>query len=117
MAPIKKTNSYSKHYHPEENSGICVVKREGESADNLIRRFRRKFSKSGMVKELRDRMFYEKPSDKKRRKKMQCIRNIEREQEKIQEMQERYERIKRKKRKIQSKARRKENQYDSSNSR
>jgi small subunit ribosomal protein S21 len=114
---INRKSSYHKHYHPEENSGICVVRRKGESSEDLIKRFRRKFSKSGIVKELRDKMYYEKPSDKKRRKRMQSIRNIQREQQKLEEMQERQEKIKRKKQKMYSKKRRKENRNDSSSSR
>ena len=49
----------------------------------MIKRFRKKYSKSGVAKEVRDRMFFEKPSDKKRRKKVQSIRMIKREEEKV----------------------------------
>lgn len=71
-----------KNYYPEENIGICVVRRKGESDEDLLKRFRKKYSKSGIARELKERMFYEKPSDKKRRKRMQSIRNIKREEEK-----------------------------------
>ena len=70
-----------KHYYPQENNGICVVRRKGESDEELLKRFRKKYSKSGIARELKERMFYEKPSDKRRRKKNQCIRNIQREEE------------------------------------
>jgi len=73
-------------YYPEEHSGICVVKRPDESVEDLIKRFRKKFSKSGLVKELKERAYYEKPSVKKRRKRMQSIRLIEREQSKMDKM-------------------------------
>lgn len=84
--------SYHKHYHAEEHAGICVVRRKGESDDDLLKRFRKKFSKSGISKELRDRMYYEKPSDKRRRKKLQSIRAMKREEEKLQELQEKLQR-------------------------
>ena len=74
--------SYHKHYHPGERSGICVIRRKNESSEDLIKRFRKKFSKSGVAKEIRERMYHEKPSDKKRRKKVQSIRTLKREEEK-----------------------------------
>ena len=113
-----KQTSYHQHYHPEEHKDICVVRRKGETADELLKRFRKKYSKSGLAKELRDRMYYEKPSDKKRRKKMQSIRNYKREQEKMEEMQERYEKFKQKKARLRAKKQRKEmKRNDSSSSR
>lgn len=101
-------NTYQKHYYPDEHSGICVVRRKGESDEDLLKRFRKKYSKSGLAKELRDRMYYEKPSQKRRRKKMQSIRLIQREAQKMEEMQERYEKIKAKRAKQNSKRKRKE---------
>lgn len=83
-------------YFPEEKSGICVVKREGEHDDDLIKRFRKKFSKSGLAKELRERMYFEKPSDKKRRRKAQCIRNIHKEEEKLRLLKEKAKKAKQK---------------------
>lgn len=120
VGPIKnkKTASYQKHYHPAEQAGICVVRRKGETDDELLKRFRKRYSKSGLSKELRDRMYYEKPCDKRRRKKMQSIRLVQREQKKMEEMKERYEKFKQKRARIASKKKRKEyNQNDTSRSR
>jgi small subunit ribosomal protein S21 len=90
--------SKQRNYFPEERSGICVRQRDGESDDSLIKRFRKKYSKSGMAKELRERMYFEKPSDKKRRKLSQQIRAIKKEEEKQQKIKEKAkkEKIKRK---------------------
>ena len=74
---------YYKHYYSSEKTGICVVKRKGETNEDLIKRFKKKFSKSGISKELKERMYFEKPSNKKRRKKAQSIRALEREEKKI----------------------------------
>ena len=104
----KKTTSYHKHFHPDEKTGICVVRRKGESDDELLKRFRKKYSKSGLAKELRDRMYYEKPSNKRRRKKMQSIRLIQREAKKMEEMQERYDKFKMKKARLRAKKNRKD---------
>ena len=78
-----------KHFYPAEHSGICVVRRNGEADEDLIKRFRKKYSKSGISRELRERMYFEKPSDKKRRKKAQSIRLKQKEDEKLKEMRER----------------------------
>jgi small subunit ribosomal protein S21 len=109
-----KQSSYNKYYHPDERSGICVVRRNGESFEELLKRFRKKFSKSGLSKELRDRMYYEKPSDKRRRKKMQSIRLIEREAEKQALAEAKFEKYKRKQK---LKGRKENKKHDSSSRR
>lgn len=107
--------SYHRHFHSQEHTGICVVRRKGESNDELLKRFRKKFSKSGVSKELRDRMYFEKPSDKRRRKKLQSIRAIKREEEKMKLLQEKMKRKRLKGRKKQTK--KKGRQYDQGNRR
>lgn len=102
--------SYQKYYQPDERSGICVIKRKGESEEELLKRFRKKYTKSGIAKELRDRMYFEKPSAKKKRKRMQSIRMLQREQEKIEEQQMKYEKSKNKQKKFRD---RKDGDYDS----
>jgi small subunit ribosomal protein S21 len=59
-------------YNRQEKGGICVVKRKNESDEDFLRRFRKKFSKSGIMKEYKQKMYFEKPSDKKRRKRAQA---------------------------------------------
>ena len=81
-------------FFPEEKNGICVVKRDDEDIEDLIKRFRKKFSKSGVANEVRQRMYFEKPSDKKRRKKAQSIRNIEKEEEKLRLLKEKAKKLK-----------------------
>ncbi len=112
-------SSYHKHYHPTEHAGICVVRRKGETNEDLVKRFRKKYSKSGVAKEVRDRMFFEKPSDKKRRKKVQSIRMIKREEEKVLKMQDRYKRMKLKRKRLREKEKKKAKgggQHDQSSS-
>ncbi len=48
---------------------IEVKRRQHESIDEALRRFRRKVRKSGLMQQLRQRNSYEKPSDIRRRKK------------------------------------------------
>lgn len=42
--------------------------RRGESFEMALRRFKRQIEKDGILKEVRERKHYEKPSEKKRRK-------------------------------------------------
>jgi len=112
----KRNTSYHNHYHPEESSGICVVRRKDESVEDLLKRFRKKYSKSGLAKEIRDKMYFEKPSDRRRRKRMQSIRNIQREQIKMEEMKEHQQKFRQKKIRLQSKNKRKEYEQDDKSS-
>ncbi|MEI6883435.1 MAG: 30S ribosomal protein S21 [Bacteroidota bacterium] len=45
---------------------IIVPVKEGESIDRALKKLKRKFEKTGVVKELRDRQKFTKPSVKKR---------------------------------------------------
>jgi len=54
-----------------------VEKSRGESQEALIKRFLRKIKKSGILKEVWDRKYYEKPSSKRNTKKRQRKRILE----------------------------------------
>ena len=41
---------------------------KGESFESALRRFKRQIEKEGILREIRDRKHYEKPSEKKRKK-------------------------------------------------
>ena len=78
-----------KHSFKLENSnssevGICVVKRRNENINDLIRRFKKKYSKSGLNKEAKDLMSYDKPSLKRRKKRAAAERIRIREAQKKQ---------------------------------
>ncbi|NLD21561.1 MAG: 30S ribosomal protein S21 [Bacteroidales bacterium] len=45
---------------------IIVPIKEGENIERALKKFKRKFGKTGIVKELRSRKTFEKPSVKKR---------------------------------------------------
>ena len=59
---------------------MAVVRvRENESFESAFRRFRRIVEKSGVLTELRDREFYEKPTQKRKRKHAAAVkRNLKR---------------------------------------
>ncbi len=106
--------SYHKNYYPEEHSGICVVRRKNESDEELLKRFRKKYSKSGIAREVKERMAYMKPSEKKRRKRMQAQRLREKEEEKIRQMRERYLKKKRRQQRKEAKHDRSTRRHDRS---
>jgi small subunit ribosomal protein S21 len=52
---------------------IVVPIKEGENVERALKKFKKKFEKTGVVKELRTRQKYEKPSEKKRQSKLKSI--------------------------------------------
>ncbi len=52
---------------------IIVPVKEGESIDRALKKYKRKFERTGVIKELRVRQKYTKPSIIKREQKMKAI--------------------------------------------
>lgn len=52
---------------------IIVQVKEGENIEKALKKFKRKFEKTGVVKELRNRQAFEKPSVTKRKQMMRAI--------------------------------------------
>ena len=52
---------------------IIIPVKEGENIDKALKKFKRKFEKTGVVKELRERQKYTKPSVARRQTKMKAI--------------------------------------------
>jgi len=48
---------------------IIVNVKDNESVDRALKRFKKKFERTGVLKELRSRTFFEKPSVSKRKQK------------------------------------------------
>ena len=61
---------------------IIVNVKENESIDKALKRFKKKFEKTGVLKELRARTAFEKPSVRRRN---EIIRAAYREHQRIQE--------------------------------
>ena len=57
---------------------IKVAIQEGESIDKILKRFKKKYEKAGVLKEFRKRQFFVKPSIKKRVKQAKAIRRNKR---------------------------------------
>ena len=52
---------------------IIVQVKEGENIERALKKFKRKFEKTGIVKELRSRQAFEKPSVSNRKKMMKAV--------------------------------------------
>ena len=52
---------------------IIVQVKEGENIERALKKFKRKFEKTGVVKELRNRQAFEKPSVTNRKKMMKAV--------------------------------------------
>ncbi len=52
---------------------IIVQLKEGENIERALKKFKRKYEKTGIVKELRKRQAYVKPSVEKRKKKQHAV--------------------------------------------
>ncbi|OGU74516.1 MAG: 30S ribosomal protein S21 [Ignavibacteria bacterium RBG_16_34_14] len=59
--------------------GISVG--ENESIDKALRRFKKKYERSGVLKEYKKRTFFVKPSVKKRMEKLKALRRSHRQDE------------------------------------
>ncbi|MDR2120821.1 MAG: 30S ribosomal protein S21 [Tannerella sp.] len=52
---------------------IIVPLKEGENIEKALKKFKRKFEKTGVVKELRSRQAFVKPSVEKRKERIRAI--------------------------------------------
>ncbi|RLD72416.1 MAG: 30S ribosomal protein S21 [Bacteroidetes bacterium] len=52
---------------------IVIPIKEGENIERALKKFKRKFEKTGVVKELRSRQAFTKPSITKRQQKLKAI--------------------------------------------
>lgn len=53
---------------------VGIIVQENENIDKAIRRFKKKFERSGILKEIKRRTFFVKPSVERRMKKIKAIR-------------------------------------------
>ena len=65
-------------------TGVYVTRREGEPIEIMIKRFKKKYAKSGIAQELKDKMFYDKPSQQKRKKRLETQKRLKREKQKLE---------------------------------
>ncbi len=59
--------------HKNKKDMIIVPIKEGENLERALKKFKRKFEKTGVIKELRERQFYTKPSVERRQEILRAI--------------------------------------------
>ena len=64
---------------------MITIEVRNNNAEKAIKLLKKKINAEGTLKDCRDRQFYEKPTDKRRRRKAQAIRRIERNLQKLYE--------------------------------
>jgi len=57
---------------------IGITVQENESIDRALKRFKKKYERSGILKEFKKRTFFVKPSVKKRMEKIKAVRRMHR---------------------------------------
>lgn len=69
---------------PPRDEGLTVTVRDG-NIEKAMRIFKKKVQKEGVLKELKMRKHFEKPSEKKQRKKKEAVRRWRKLQKKLEE--------------------------------
>ncbi len=62
-----------------EIRGVFVERRDNEDMETLIKRFKKKVSKSGILQDLKRKSFYVKPSEYRKKKSLDARRRNEKE--------------------------------------
>ena len=57
---------------------VEVKVREGEQFERALRRFKKKWERAGVLREVRKRAFYKKPSDEKREERKKTMSRVAR---------------------------------------
>ena len=57
---------------------VGIVLQDNENIDRAIRRFKKKYERSGILKEVKKRAYFTKPSVKKRMEKIKAVRRAQR---------------------------------------
>ena len=57
---------------------VGIVISENEPIDRALKRFKKKYERSGVLKEFKKRAYFTKPSVKKRMKKVKAVRRLQR---------------------------------------
>lgn len=82
-------NNYNKPRKPNfkerpRDGGLEVTVRNGD-LEKALKIFKRKVQKSGLLKELKQKSFYEKPSEKKQRRKKEAVKRWRKLQKKLED--------------------------------
>lgn len=62
---------------------IKVVRKKDEPEEKMLRRFKKRCEREGLVKDMKKNEFYEKPSEKRRRETQKLKKRLEKEQREL----------------------------------
>lgn len=79
-----KNYKHTRKERPTKDEGLTVTVRDG-NLEKAMRIFKKKVQKAGVLKELKMRKQFEKPSEKKQRKKKEAVRRWRKLQKKLEE--------------------------------
>lgn len=80
----KRNFKHNRKNDTPKDGGLQVTVRDG-NLEKAMRIFKKKVQKAGILKELKMRSHYEKPSDKKQRKKKEAVKRWRKLQKKLEE--------------------------------
>lgn len=66
MVNSNDCDKFAAHFNKRLKIMIIVPVKEGENIERALKKFKRKFEKTGVVKELRSRQAFKKPSEVRR---------------------------------------------------
>ena len=52
---------------------IIIRAKEGESIDRVLRRYKKKYERTGILKSIRNRMYYRKPSEQRKEERKKAV--------------------------------------------
>jgi len=67
----------------DEKQGIMIIRRDNEDIESMIKRFKKKVNRSGILREVKNNTFYEKPSMAKKRKRAEAKIRREKDEQKL----------------------------------
>lgn len=81
---IKNYRQNRRNDRPKDEGGLTVTVRDG-NIEKAMRIFKKKVQKAGILKELKAKQFYEKPAEKKQRKKKEAVKRWRKMQKKLED--------------------------------
>jgi len=80
-----KNYKHTRKERPPRDEGLTVTVRDG-NLEKAMRIFKRKVQKAGVLKGANEKRFFEKPSEKKQRKKKEAVRRWRKLQKKLEDL-------------------------------
>jgi len=87
----RKFNNYNNNFQRKDNrqqqprpQGLQVFVRDGEDINKALRKLKKKIEQAGIIKEIRDRQYYQKPSEKRRKAKKAGIMRWKKKQRELE---------------------------------